>query len=295
MNTGSDSFDQYRPLLFSIAYRMLGSAMDAEDMVQEAFLGWQEDAPDEVQSPKAYLAAVVTRLSIDHLRLAYVQRETYVGPWLPEPILGGVPAGIGDAISMTETLTIPFLVLLESLSPVERAVFLLHDVFEYEYAEIAHIVDKSEANCRQMVSRARDHIAARRPRFEVSSAQQQELIQQFIETCVNGDMDGLLALLDKDIVEWSDGGGKVTAARNPIFGPAKVARLLLGLFKKAPPGMTIGFLEINGQPGVVTYEPDGRPHNVTFVDIGDRCIRGIYTVVNPDKLTKIPALRVHNP
>ncbi len=259
-------------------------------MVQDTFLRWQQAVPDDIQSPKAYLTNVVTRLCIDHLRMAYVQRETYVGPWLPEPILGGALAGIGDPISMVETLSIPFLVPLESLSPVERAVFLLHEIFEYDYAEIAAIVDKNEVNCRQMVKRARNHIAARRPRFDVSPGQQEQLVLQFIQACTTGDMDGLIALLDKDIVDWSDGGGKTASALNPIYGPEKVARFLLGIVRKRLPGMAFLLLTVNGQPAIVTYHVDGRPYSVTTLDIATERVRGVYIVANPDKLKAIPAL-----
>jgi RNA polymerase sigma-70 factor (ECF subfamily) len=211
-----ETFNQYRPLLFSIAYRMLGSVMDAEDMVQETYLRWEQAYGNEIQSPKAYLSAIITRLCIDQLRSARAQREVYPGPWLPEPLITGEPAGTADIAALNESLSMAFLILLEKLPPVERAVFLLREVFDYPYGDIAAIVNKSEANCRQMVSRSKAYIAAGRPRFEVSPAEQQQLTSQFIEACTAGDLDNLVNILAEDIILWSDGGGKGAAARQPI-------------------------------------------------------------------------------
>ncbi len=284
-----ESFNQYRPLLFSIAYRMLGSAMDAEDMVQETFLRWQQPSVGAVQSPKAFLSAVVTRMCIDHLRSAQVQREEYIGPWLPEPLLAERIPDAADTVMLAESLSLAFLVLLESLSPVERAVYLLRQVFDYEYAEIAHIVDKSEANCRQMVKRARTRIASRRPRFRVSPKQQERLTFQFIQTCTSGDMEALFTLLAEDVILYSDGGGKAGSARKPIYGHTKVARLIFALLRKAPPTFTIRMTQVNGQPGIIGYE-DGHPQSVLMFDIAADRIRAIYLVVNPEKLRKLPAL-----
>jgi RNA polymerase sigma-70 factor (ECF subfamily) len=285
----TEIFNQYRPLLFSIAYRMLGSAMDAEDMVQDAFLRWQAADTGAIASPKSYLASVVTRLCIDQLRLASVQRETYIGPWLPEPILGGVSAGIGNEEMLSESLSMAFLILLESLSPAERAAFLLREVFEYEYAEIAAILDKTEANCRQMVKRAHERLQARRHRFEVSPAQQQQLVMQFAQACASGDLDGLLAVLDKDVIEWSDGGGKVHAALNPIYGVEKVVRFLLAIFKNPPSGYTAQFAQVNNQLGIILYH-DKQPYSVTQFDFSPKQILNIYVMMNPDKLRSIPPL-----
>ncbi|MGH2690390.1 MAG: RNA polymerase sigma factor SigJ, partial [Actinomycetota bacterium] len=228
-------FAGLRPLLFSIAYRMLGSVTDAEDMVQEAFLRWDRVPDGEVASPKAYLSAVVTRLCIDHLRSARVAREAYVGPWLPDPILTAAadPGTSGeDRALLADSLSMAFLVLLESLSPVERAVFLLRETFGYDYAEIATIVGRSEANCRQIAVRARKQLEARRPRFAASPETRDEITGRFVHAAETGDMGALLDLLSDDIVLWSDGGGKVRAARNPVLGAANVARLLLGLVRR---------------------------------------------------------------
>jgi RNA polymerase sigma-70 factor (ECF subfamily) len=240
-----------------------------------------------VQSPKSFLATVVTRLCIDHLRLAYIQRESYVGPWLPEPLQTGPGSGFTEHTALADSLSIAFLVLLESLSPVERAVFLLREVFDYDYEEVARIVEKSEANCRQIVHRAQQHITSRRPRFDVSREQRDRLLTQFIETCQNGDMAGFVALLADDIVMLSDGGGKTAAALKPIFGPAKVGRYIFGILTKMPANFTVSVMEINGQPALVGYV-NGQIYNVLTMDIvGDR-ITGLQNILNPDKLRRLP-------
>jgi len=275
-------FDSHRPLLFSIAYRMLGSAMDAEDLVQETFVRWQSTS-EAIESPKAYLAAITTRLCIDHLRSAKVQREEYIGPWLPEPIMTETPA---DSAALAESLSIAFLVVLESLSPVERAVFLLREVFDYGYEEIARIVEKSEANCRQMAKRAKEHLAARRPRFEARREEQERLLFQFGRACATGDMSGLLGLLSEDIIAYSDGGGKAGVARKPIFGPNKVARFMLAVLRKMPATLAYTFGTVNGQSAVIGYV-DGQPYNVILLDVAEGRIRRIYSILNPEKLKRI--------
>jgi len=284
-------FDRYRPLLFSIAYRMLGSVMDAEDIVQEAFVRWQGASEGEVRSPRAYLSAVVTRLSIDQLRSARVRREEYVGPWLPEPLPEEPAPDVADTAALNESLSMAFLVLLESLTPTERAVFLLREVFDYDYGEISHLVDKSEANCRQIAHRARGYVAARRPRFERSPEQEERLTGSFLEACMGGDMEGLLELLTEDIVLWSDGGGKARAALNPIRGSDKVARFLLGILGKTPPGLVVRQTRVNSQPGIIGYYADGQPQSVTTFDIAEERIRAIHILVNPEKLGNIPGLQ----
>ncbi len=287
-DTVIETFDRHRPLLFSIAYRMLGSVMEAEDVMQEAYLRWQGVSGDEVRSPKSYLSAVVTRLCIDQLRSAKSRREQYVGPWLPEPLLTDSVADAADTAVLDESLSMAFLVLLESLTPTERAVFLMREVFSYEYQEIARIVDKSESNCRQIARRAREAVAARRPRFDVSKEQEDRLIRRFVETCVGDDMEGLLGLLSEDITLWSDGGGRVRAALNPIRGSEKVSRFLFGILGKTP-GFSIRMASINGQTGIIGYV-DGHPIGTVTLDIVGDLIEGIRIVVNPEKLQAIPPL-----
>ncbi len=288
MTVGAEDFERHRSLLFSIAYRMLGSVAEAEDVVQEAYLRWREVPEKEVRSPRSYLSAVVTRLSINRLRSARAQREQYVGPWLPEPLLWDRAEEITtDPAELDESLSIAFLVLLESLNPVERAVFLLREVFDYDYEEISRIVNKSEANCRQIAHRARQSIAARRPRFEHSREQEERLTRQFLEACTSGDMEGLLGLLSEDVTLWSDGGGKVAASPYPIYGPERVARFLLGVLRTVPPGFSARPARINGGPGAVGYV-NGQPTGVVALDYADRRLRGIHIVVNPDKLRTIP-------
>ncbi|ABG05293.1 RNA polymerase, sigma-24 subunit, ECF subfamily [Rubrobacter xylanophilus DSM 9941] len=278
-------FEEHRPLLFSIAYRMLGSVMDAEDVVQEAFVRWR--GAGEVRSPRAYLSSVVTRLCIDQLRSARARREEYAGPWLPEP-LAAEPAA--DPAVLDETLSMAFLVLLESLSPVERAVFLLREVFDYGYAEIAEIVGKSEANCRQIARRARQSVAARRPRFDVSPGEGERLVRRFVEASMSGDMEGLLQVISEDITLWTDGGGRVRAARNPIHGADRVARFLLGVIPEAPEGLEIRYARVNGQPGIVSYYADGTAQGAAAFDISGGRIRAVRYVINPEKLRGIPPL-----
>jgi RNA polymerase sigma-70 factor, ECF subfamily len=279
----SGVFDLHRPLLFSIAYRMLGSVMDAEDVVQEAYLRWQRAPEAEVRSPRAYLSAVVTRLCIDQLRSAKSSREEYVGPWLPEPL----PT---EPDAAAESLSMAFLVLLESLTPTERAVFILREVFDYDYDEISRLVGKSEANCRQIARRARQSVAARRPRFKSSPEQEGRLMESFLDACLGGDMEGLLALLSEDVTLWSDGGGKTRAALNPIRGADNVARFFSGILHKAPPGFVVRRASINGRPGLIGYFGDGRPQSVATFDVAEGSIRAIRLVVNPDKLLAVPPL-----
>ena len=277
-------FEELRPYLFSIAYRMLGSAADAEDVVQEAFLRWQR--VEDVEHPKAYLSKVVTRLCIDHLQSARVRRETYVGPWLPEPLLTDVSPDAAEEVERAESLSMAFLVMLETLSPVERAVFLLREVFGYEYAEIAEAVGRSEDNCRQIAHRAKQHLEARRPRFTAEKDKQQELLAAFFEACAFGDLDKLTGLLAEDVTLWSDGGGRVRAARRPIYGRDKVARFILGILAKGGGRLAIQVAEVNGQPGFVAFEGE-RPDTVAAIDMTEEGISGIRLVVNPEKLTGI--------
>ena len=267
---------------------MLGSVMDAEDMVQETFLRWQGAPADDVRSPKSYLSTVITRLCIDQLRSAKAQREQYIGPWLPEPLITEETAQIDEHLALADSLSMAFLVLLERLSPLERAAFLLREVFDYPYPEIARIVDKSEANCRQMVHRAREHISAGESRFEITPEQLQEISARFLQATSNGDMAGLLELLSDDVTVWSDGGGKVPAALNPIYGPAKVARYFIGVARKMPPSTQMRTVRVNGRPGFITWV-GGAIYMVAEVSFRDGKIDGMRVVRNPDKLKSAPA------
>lgn len=284
-----EEFTRYRPFLFAIAYRMLGTVSDSEDILQEAFLRWQAavTGPTEpIATPKSWLTAVVTRLCIDHLRSARVRREEYVGPWLPEPIVGQALPDAAETVILQESLTLAFLIVLESLTPTERAVFLLHDVFAYEYAEIASMVGKSEATCRQIARRARAHITERRPRARPTPDEQTHLTNQFLTACSSGDLTGLMATLANDVVLRSDGGGKVAAARQPILGASNVARFLLGIIAKAPPTLRTQQLLVNGQPGLLAVADSQVV--VLALDIDAGRIQSIAFVTNPDKLRHLP-------
>lgn len=273
--------------MFSLAYRMLGSIADAEDMVQETYVRWQSASAAEIAAPKAYLSTIVTNLCINHLQSARVKREEYIGPWLPEPLITDENQDPMRNIQLADSLSMAFMILLEALAPTERAVFLLREVFDYEYEEIARMVGKTESNCRQMVSRARLHVRERRPRFDVSNEMQSRLTSQFMKACASGDLQGLMSLLAEDAELLSDGGGKVTAARKPIHGADHIARFLTGIVNKVGPShLTVRPTEVNGQPGFITYL-DGRLQNVLSLDIVDNRIRGVYIIVNPDKLLNI--------
>jgi len=287
METRAEVFASARPMLFAIAYRMLGSVMDAEDLVQDAYLRWQEAPEADVRSPRAYLTTIVTRLAINQLRAARTKREVYVGPWLPEPL---VTKDTPDTVELAESLSLAFLVLLERLSPIERAVFLLHEVFDFEYREIARIVDRTDANCRQLLTRAKKRVGSPRSRFEVDPAQAERLTQRFTEASKAGDLDGLLALLAEDITLWADGGGKVPgAALKPVRGATPVARFVLGVMKRfVPAETTVRPTVINGQPGFISYV-SGRPLSALICDIRDGRIQAIYAIANPDKLQALPA------
>jgi RNA polymerase sigma-70 factor (ECF subfamily) len=290
METRADLFASSRPWLFAIAYRMLGSVMDAEDLVQDAFLRWQEAPETEVRSPRAYLTTIVTRLAINRLHSARAQRETYVGPWLPEPLVTDPDPDPEARVELAESLSMAFLVLLERLSPVERAVFLLHEVFDLEYAEIARIVEKSEANCRQLLSRAKKHVHAPRARFDADPARANRLVRRFIEAGQAGDLDGLVAILAEDITLWADGGGKVKGASlEPVTGATQVAKRAMGFARRlVPTGVAVRPAEINGQPGIIA-SVSGKPVSALVFEIRDGLIRTMYAIGNPDKLAALPS------
>jgi RNA polymerase sigma-70 factor (ECF subfamily) len=282
-----DAYQELRPLLFSIAYRMVGSASEAEDLVQEAYLRFHRAVSGGavVESPKAYLSAVTTRLAIDHLRSARARRERYVGAWLPEPLVTGAEPDPAGHAETADSLSLAFLVLLERLSPVQRAVFLLHEVFGYGYAEIAGLVDRSEDNCRQIAARARRHVEAGRPRFEASRRQREELARRFFAAVDQGDTEGLVGLLAADAVLHGDGGGKAPALAAPLHGAKRIARLLLGLARRGRDvGMRFAPAEINGHPGLLAFDPAGRLVSVLALDIADGRVQTVRSIVNPDKL-----------
>jgi RNA polymerase sigma-70 factor (ECF subfamily) len=282
-------FNQYRWLLFSIAYRMLGSKTEAEDIVQEAFLRWLEADDEAVQSPRAYLSTVVVRLCIDQQRSARAQREVYTGTWLPEPLLTEQQPELTETAALAESLSFAFLVMLENLGPLERAVFLLREAFEFEYAEIAEMTGKSEANCRQILHRAQQHLGQRRGRFDVSREQQERITTQFLQASTSGDIDGFLQLLSDDIVFTADGGGKAKAGLKPVHGREKVVRGTLSGLRTLLPVIVSRIEMVNGQPAIIGYI-DGRPYCVIVLDIVDEHIRQIYAILNPDKLRSLPGL-----
>ena len=302
----ADVYEQYRPLMFSIAYRMLGTASEAEDVVQEAFLRYHraesgENAGNGISSPKAYLSAVTTRLCIDYLRSARARREAYLGEWLPEPLLtddsAPDPAGLAE---QADSLSMAFLLLLERLTPVERAVFLLHDVFGYDYDEISAIVKKSPDNCRQLALRARRHVNEQKPRFEASRSKREELATRFFSAVGSGDMDGLVSMLAADVVVYGDSGGIPPSWPRPIVGRDPVSRLLAGIANQMQQiGVTIQLAEFNGQAGARLVGPDGRLISVFVLDIADGQVQTVRSVINPDKLqhlgplADVQALRHH--
>jgi RNA polymerase sigma-70 factor (ECF subfamily) len=298
-------YEDLRPLLFSIAYRMVSSVSDAEDIVQEAYLRIHRAEADgaKVESPKAYLSAVVTRLSIDHLKSARVRREQYVGQWLPDPLLTDPAPDAAAQAETADSLSMAFLVLLESLTPVERGVFLLREVFDYDYGEIAKIVDRSEDNCRQLYVRARRHIDEGRPRFEASRRQRDELAQRFFAAAQQGDTQALIEMLAADVVVYGDGGGKAPSWPQPIYGRERVAKLMAGTFAQATRvGASLQPTHINGQPGVMFTDPDGRIGAVMSLAIADGVVQTIHGVINPEKLAHLgpvadvrAMLREHRP
>ena len=284
--TGEEVYGALRPLLFSIAYRMVGSVSEAEDIVQEAFLRYHDAGRDgDIESPKAWLAAVTTRLSINHLKSARVRRESYVGPWVPEPLVTDMEPDPAEHAETADSLSLAFLVLLESLTPVERAVFLLREVFDYGYDEIARTVGKSEQNCRQLAARARKQIEARRPRFEASRERKEELARRFFAAADRGDTEALVGMLAADVVSYGDGGGRAFAFPRPVYGREAVARLLAGLRERVrPAGVRLRPAQINGQPGALFFDPGDRILFVVSLDIAEDQVQTIRAVSNPEKL-----------
>ncbi|HLZ69584.1 MAG TPA: RNA polymerase sigma factor SigJ [Dehalococcoidia bacterium] len=292
----TEAFEQQRGLLFGIAYRMLGSAAEAEDVVQDAYLRFRASAAgasaasDALRSPRAYLATIVTRLCLDQLKSARARREQYyIGPWLPEPLPTAdadpelVP---GRRLEERESLSMAMLVLLESLPPLERAVLVLHKVFDYRFAEIAQMTGRREDACRQAFHRAQASLAQRRPRFHASPAALERLTVAFLQAAAGGDVQQLTRLLASDVTAWTDGGGQVTAATRPLYGPEPVIRFTESIVRRAPPGLNITIEQANGQPAIVTREADGTPFFVLLLDGDEQGIRALYGMRNPDKLRR---------
>ena len=288
MSGSEELLDELRPTSFAIAYRMLGSVAEAEDVVQEALLRVHRalEKGDRLESPRAFVATVTTRLAIDELRSARSRRERYVGEWLPEPILTDSSDDPARDAAMADSLSMALLVLLETLTPEQRAVLLLRDVFDYGYDEIAQIVDKSEDNVRQIATRARRHVEERRPRFETSREQREELARRFFAAAQDGDLGGLEALLAHDVVLTGDGGGKVPALARSLHGRSRVARTLLTWVKLGTriPGAAIRPAGVNGGPGALLVDGAGRLIAVWALDIAGGQIHGVHSIVNPEKL-----------
>jgi RNA polymerase sigma-70 factor (ECF subfamily) len=280
-------FDELRRSAFAIAYRMLGSVSEAEDVVQEGLLRLHRarEGGERIDSPRAYLSTVVSRLSLDHLRSARARRETYVGEWLPEPLLASSTDDPARQAEMADSLSLAFLVLLESLSPEQRAAFLLREVFDEPYDRIAEIVGTSEENARQLVARARRHVEERRPRFEASREPREELAARFFAAAEEGDLEGLEALLAHDVVLRGDGGGKAPALARALHGRARVARTLVAWLRA---GSRVGYTtrreDVNGQPGALFLDREGRLISVMILDVAEGQIQGVNAIVNPDKL-----------
>jgi RNA polymerase sigma-70 factor, ECF subfamily len=278
--TDAAAFEEWRPLLFGIAYRMLGSAADAEDMVQEASVRWLRRGHEPVRSVRAYLVTVVTRLCIDQLESAHATRESYAGPWLPEPVVVDESA----AVEQADSLSLAFLVLLEELTPPERAAYLLHDVFGYTFEEVASSLGRTPVSCRQLASRARQRIEQRRHRFDADLRHGRALTDRFLEACATGDLSGLLSMLSEDVVVWTDGGGKVRAAMRPVVGPARSSRFLINVAKRVS-GVPRGVI-LNGQPAAVLVDGDAVVGAIVL-DIMEGRIVAVRVVTNPDKLVRL--------
>lgn len=294
MNAGADGIlEELRPGAFAIAYRMLGSVAEAEDVVQEALLRLHAilSSDQPVASPRAYLATVTTRLAIDHLRSARVRRELYVGEWLPEPVVTDSAQDPIARAELAESLSLAFLVVLESLSPEQRAAFLLHDVFDYEFREVATIIGASEENARQLAARARRHLHERRPRFQVTREEREELARRFLAATREGDVAALEALLAEDVVLTGDGGGRVPALARSLHGRDRVARTLMAWIRAGRRlGASTRATEVNGQPGALLLDGEDRVLGVWAFEIAGGRIQGICSVVNPDKLRHLGPL-----
>lgn len=282
-----DPFVVHRSLLFTVAYEMLGSAADAEDVLQESWLRWADVDRAEVRDPRAYLVRIVTRQSLNQLRAVSRRREEYVGEWLPEPLL--TAPDVADDVELAENVSIAMLTVLETLAPTERAVFVLHEVFDVPYEEIAEAVDKSPAAVRQIAHRARDHVAARRPRVRVGRLEHEEVVDRLVAAMNSGDLQGLMDVLAPDVVSVADGGGRVRgAARRPVIGADKLARYLAAGLKKLGAGVVFSPMTLNGAPGL-RAEQDGRTVGAVSLTVEGGRITHLYSIANPEKLARLDA------
>lgn len=281
-------FEAHRKRLFALAYRMLGQVGEAEDAVQDTYLRWHRAEHDAIRSAEAWLVTACTRLCIDRLRAAKAAREAYTGTWLPEPLIA--EPSVEPAEALGHSLSMAFLVVLERLTPAERAAYLLREAFDYDYAEIARMLEKSEAACRQLVSRAQKHLKAARPRFDADAKAAEALAMKFAAATRSADPKAFAAILAQDAMIWSDGGGKALAALNVIRGADRCARFFAGLARKQPPGLRGVFCLVNGQPGFALFTASGKPYSTLALDIADGAIRNVFITRNPDKLARVPML-----
>jgi len=314
MNT-DEIFTQHRSTLFGIAYRMTGTVMDAEDIVQESYVRWQRrlgvatatdvadtdatSSPDcsivsanSIENPRAFLSTITTRLCLDYMKSAQQQRESYIGPWLPAPLLTTdiLEESPEDLMMQTESLSMAFMVVLERLNPVERAVFLLREVFDFDYDEVADMVDKTEANCRQILRRARQHVRSQRTRYHTSPNEQAAMTTSFVQACLSGDMENLMTLLHEDITFCSDGGGKVIAAQKPLHGRELVVKFIINIMKQMPEGIEVRIMPLNGVPSIVGFV-DGLANTVMMLDVVDAGVRAVYSMRNPEKLQHLKSVQ----
>ena len=279
-------FDEHRDLLVGVAYRVLGSVTDAEDAVQEAWLRWSKVDPAEVSNPRAYLVRVTTRLAIDRLRRAKTRRESYVGPWLPEPVLTG--HDVAEEVELAESVSMAMLIVLETLSPLERAVFVLREAFGMPYAEIGEIIGRKEEAVRQLARRARDHVRDRDARFEADQETRRHVTERFLEAAVGGDVQALMEVLAPGVTLVADGGGRVRAPRRPVHGADKVARFLAAVATRPGQDVRARIAQVNGGPGIVVTS-EGEPVAVFVLDVAGGVVQSVHLVANPEKLAGVRA------
>lgn len=289
-DAATTAFADQRELLFGVAYRILGRVADAEDVVQDTWLRWRDVDHDEVTNPTGYLVRIASRLALDRAQSAHAQREAYVGPWLPEPILTG--PDVADRVAEADSVSLGMLVVLETLSPLERVVFVLREAFGYSHAEIGEVLGRSEATVRQLAHRARSHVQARRPRFDANRTTQRQVTERFLAACLTGDLDALVELLAPDVELTGDGGGVSRAPLRTILGADKVGRFLLGMAGRAPEHPVVYLTDVNGQLALVVTS-DGQPHSVIAVDVVDDRITEVRVLANPEKLSGMSSVAEH--